>query len=214
MTSEQILQGVTISEPGVVEFAGGKFIFSVTGKEVEIKPFAMAIYPVTNREYEKFDFSHRDKHSDLDDQPVTNVSWADAVRYCLWLNEKTGKIYRLPTEVEWEFAASGGGQRQYPWGNENPSPKLANYNESKIDKTMPVGSYPLGKTPEGLFDMAGNIWEWCDDWYNEDKKESGRVVRGGSFYYYQYSLRCAARDRYNWVNNDCGFRVVRGPFSD
>jgi len=201
-----------------VDFKGGTFQLGKTGKTVKVKPFAMSIYPVTNREYEEFDPSHRekrDKYSDQDDQPVVRVSWEDAVRYCQWLSEKTGEQYRLPTEAEWEFAASGGGQRQYPWGNEEPGPKRANYSESKIGKTTPVGSYPLGMTPEGLFDMAGNVWEWCDDWYDEDKENSGRVVRGGSFYLNDLILRCAARsgiDPLLW-NLNCGFRVVRGPSS-
>ncbi len=204
-----------IEKPKIVEFQSGKFIFSVTDKEVDVKPFGMAAYLVTNLEYERFDPKHskkRDKYSNQDNQPVVRVSWEDAVRYYQWLSEQTGEHYRLPAEAEWEFAACGGGQRQYPWGNEEPSPRRANYYGSRIDKTTPVGSYPLGMTPEGLFDMAGNVWEWCDDLYN---KECGRVVRGGSFFYNENDLRCAARDWYGphgW-NYGCGFRVVRGPFS-
>ena len=186
----------------LIEFQGGKFIFSVTGKEVEVKPFAMAIYLVTNREYEEFDLSHREKrdhYSDQDDQPVIYVSYEDAVRYCRWLKEKTGEDYRLPTEVEWEFAAGGGGKRKYPWGDEEPDPKRANYWESMVGKTTPVNSYPLGMTPEGLFDMAGNVWEWCDDWHN--KEQCCRVVRGGAFYFYRSLLRCAARFDLSWGND-------------
>ena len=200
-----------------VSFQGGTFQLSETGKTVEVNPFAMSIYPVTNREYEEFDPSHRekrDKYSDQDDQPVVYVSWEDANSYCQWLSKETGRNFRLPTEAEWEFAASGGGQRKYPWGNEGPSPKLANYFASEIGKTTPVGSYPLGKTPEGLFDMAGNVWEWCDDWYDEDKKEPGRVVRGGSFGNNQNDLRCAARLRLNSPDDRAvhwGFRVVCCP---
>jgi len=182
--------------PKLIEFQGG--IFFVTGKKTEIKPFAISAYSVTNQEYEKFDFSHREKrnlYSDQDKQPVVNVSWDEANNYCQWLSEKTGEQYRLPTEAEWEFAASGGGQRQYPWGNEEPTPERANYAESKIGKTTPVGSYPPGMTPEGLFDMAGNVWEWCENWY--DGNEIGRVVRGGSFYFNQNDLRCAVRSRRN-----------------
>jgi len=200
-----------------VSFQGGTFQFSKTGKAVEVRPFAMSIYPVTNQEYEEFDPSHRvkrDQYSDQDDQPVVHVSWKEANSYCQWLSKETGKNYRLPTEAEWEFAASGGSQRQYPWGNEEPTPERANYKESKIGKTTPVGSYPLGMTPEGLFDMAGNVWEWCDDWYDdEDKKGFGRVVRGGSFILNQYNLRCAARGRLNldYRNFVIGFRLVCGP---
>ena len=201
-----------IEQPKIIEFPGGEFIFSVTNKKTVVGPFAMAIYAVTNREYNQFDPSHPgNEYSDQDNQPVVRVSYEDAVRYCRWLSEKTGEPYRLPTEAEWEYAASGGGQRKYPWGNEDPTPDHANY-AMNIDKTTPVGSYPLGRTPEGLFDIAGNVWEWCDDWYDEDKKECGRVVRGGSFYINLYNLRCAARNFY-WHFNLAGFRVVRGPSS-
>jgi len=119
------------------------------------------------------------------------------------LSKKTGKNYRLPTEAEWEFAASGGGKREYPWGNEKPTPERANYNASKIGKTTPVGSYPLGMTPEGLFDMAGNVWEWCADWYDKDKNR--RVVRGGSWGGLGDLLSCSNRFRYN--PDDRGFSV-------
>ncbi|MEW5804728.1 MAG: SUMF1/EgtB/PvdO family nonheme iron enzyme [bacterium] len=200
-----------------VPFKGGVFQLGGTGKTVEVKPFALSKYQVTNSEYEEFDSSHREKrnkYSDQDDQPVVNVSWEDAERYCQWLSKKTGENYRLPMEAEWEFAASGGGKRHYPWGNEEPSPKYANYQKLNIGKTTPVGSYPLGMTPEGLFDMAGNVWEWCADWY--DEKQKYHVVRGGSFLDdYLHNLRCAAR---NWGvplvrDDDTGFRVVRGTWS-
>lgn len=200
-----------------INFNGGTFRLGETGKTVEVNPFAMSIYPVTNKEYEEFDPSHREKrnhYSNQDDQPVICVSWHDAVNYCRWLSEKIGEYYRLPTEAEWEFAASGGGQRKYPWGNEEPSPERANYYvnyESYICKTTPVDSYLMGKTPEGVFDMAGNVWEWCDDWYDEDKL--GRVARGGSFLNDPNDLRCAVRskavpdNRYDFT----GFRLVCGP---
>ena len=200
-----------MSEDNFVRFEGGVFQLVETGEEVAVEPFEMCIYPVTNKEYEKYDPGHtRYEYSAQDDQPVVNVSWEDAVKYCQWLSEKTGQTYRLPTEAEWEYAASGGGKRMYPWGDEEPTPQRANYDASNIGKTTPVGSYPLGKTPEGLFNMAGNVWEWCADWY--DSEESGRVVRGGSFYDYPYDLRCALRYRYYPRNRVSliGFRVVRG----
>ena len=196
-----------------ISFKGGAIYFDKSKKNIDIKPFEMSIYPVTNREYEEFDPLHhtkRNQYSDQDDQPVVNVSWEDAVRYCQWLSDKTGQKYRLPNEREWEFAASGGGQRQYPWGNEAPNTKRANYSDSKIGATTLVGSYPLGMTPEGVLDMAGNVWEWCKDWY--DKEEKFRVVRGGSFSDFQDGLRCANRGRGipECSGNFIGFRVVRG----
>ena len=183
-----------------------------TGKKVQVKPFEMSIYSVTNREFEAFDPSHREKrteYSERDDQPVVNISWEEANQYCEWLSEKMGGNYRLPNEAEWEFAASGGSQRMYPWGNEKPNNDRANYIDSKIMKTKPVRSYLFGMTPEGLYNLAGNVWEWCDDWY--DKKKNSRVIRGGSFYDLQDYLRCVVRlgsaqsERVHYI----GFRVVR-----
>ena len=195
-----------------ISFKAGFVRLEGIGKEVKISPFEISLFLVTNKQYEEFDPSHRekrDKFSNQDDQPVVYVSWKEANDYCRWLGEKTGENYRLPTEAEWEFAASGGGNRKYPWGNEEPTPERANYSESKIGKTTSVGSYPLGMTPEGLFDMAGNVWEWCADWWYE--KKYSRVIRGGAFVDYPDVLCCANRSGVNPLVRlvYVGFRVVR-----
>ncbi|MDQ1352083.1 MAG: hypothetical protein QG657_2389, partial [Acidobacteriota bacterium] len=157
-----------------------------------------------------------DKEFNGDDQPVVGVSSYAARAYCLWQSCLQGQktVYRLPTEVEWEWAAAGrepdGSLREYPWAKDKgePTPELANYGEN-IDATTPVGRYPQGATPEGLMDMAGNAWEWMDNWTTEDKYY--RVLRGGSWAYQSDYLRCAARNgdfpRSYW--DPYGFRVVR-----
>lgn len=195
-----------------VPINGGIFQMGVTGKIYEIHPFEMSAFPITNSEYEAFSPSHshlRDTYSSEDDQPVVHVSWDDALRYCQWLSKKTGQFHRLPKESEWEFAASGGGFRLYPWGNEVPNPELANFEGSEINKTTYVGAYPKGMTPEGLFDLAGNVWEWCDDWFNS--KKVGKVVRGGAFFNDEDYLLCSFRARSLplYRSNSLGFRIVR-----
>jgi formylglycine-generating enzyme required for sulfatase activity/energy-coupling factor transporter ATP-binding protein EcfA2 len=150
------------------------------------------------------------KKFNKDDQPVAGVSWYGASAYCLWLSLLEGNaLYRLPTEKEWEYAAGGRESRTYPWGEEEPSPNRANYNGNE-GTTTPVGRYPDGGTPEGLYDMAGNVWEWTEDFY--DKDEHVRAIRGGAYYSDKAdALRCSSRyDGVPWDDDGfVGFRVIR-----
>jgi formylglycine-generating enzyme required for sulfatase activity len=156
-----------------------------------------------------------------ENRPVINVSWTEAVAYCEWLSQKIGLQFNLPTEAQWEKAARGSDQRKYPWGSREPDKDLANFS-GNVGKTTPVGSYPTGASPYGLLDMAGNVWEWCSDWYeagyyknsplkNPAGPDSGsdRVVRGGSWDYYARDLRCAYRIDFGPSNRDfsLGFRL-------
>jgi formylglycine-generating enzyme required for sulfatase activity len=158
-------------------------------------------------------------------QPVVGVSWYEAEAYCKWLTERLeeerpawweeGREVRLPTEAEWEYAARGEAGRMYPWGDEDPEPSRANYDETGLGATSPVGVFPSGGTPESLQDMAGNVWEWCLDVWNEkayrkDHKvdpyvttgdKTARAVRGGCWCFRALYLPCAFRD---W--NGAGFR--------
>ncbi|NHQ60999.1 SUMF1/EgtB/PvdO family nonheme iron enzyme [Chlorobium sp. BLA1] len=153
-----------------------------------------------------------------DDQPVVGVNWYAAKAYCLWLSllEGTADAYRLPNEVEWQWAAGGRqGKRErvvrdYPWpeAKGEPNPKLANYGQN-VGATTPVGSYPEGATPEGLYDMVGNVWEWTDSIH--EKYAPARSLRGGSWGAEPEDLRCSVRgdfDPGDW-GVDIGFRVVR-----
>ena len=208
---------------------------------VELSEYSIGKYPVTNVEYQAFvkdtgqpspeNWDGVNYPQEKGDHPVVNVSWDDAVAYCKWLSEKTGKSYRLPTEAEWEKAARGTDGRIYPWGNDWDQTRL-NSAEGGPGDTTPVGQYsPVGgDSPYGASDMAGNVWEWCADWFNGNeykgrenaivkdpqgpKEGSRRVLRGGSFVYSHWLARCADRYRHNPSNwfGGIGFRVVASPF--
>ncbi len=158
-----------------------------------------------------------------DDHPVVQVTWDDAVAFCDWLSEATGRIFRLPSEAEWEKAARGIQARIYPWGDELPKEYLCN-SGNRIKTTTPVGSYPKGATPDfRILDMAGNVWEWVADWYEDGyyvkspkQNPTGpttgeeRVLRGGCWINDDSWVRGATRisSHQNSAGNVYGFRCV------
>jgi len=150
-----------------VHLPGGRFLMGGDHAKpvhrVRLSRFWIGQFEVTNAQFEQFRKRPRPPESLADDQPVTRVSWNDAVAFCHWLSKKEDKKYRLPTEAEWEYAARGGLiQKPYPWGDDSPDGRAA----LAMSAMMPVGSYaPNGY---GLYDMAGNVAEYVSDWYDEN----------------------------------------------
>jgi len=141
--------------------------------------------------------------------PVVGVSLHEAKAFCKWLTEtmNDGNTYDLPREKQWEAAARGKEGREYPWGNETGDlEERMNYRNIGLDTTSPVGVFPKGNTPDGISDMAGNVWEWC-----EDEWGSGRVVRGGSWLGVAWACSAASRDGYlpGYRGVALGFRLLR-----
>ena len=201
--------------------------------EVSVGKFAMGKYEVTFAEYDKFaEATDRSKPDDIyglwwrwwgyDNHPVINVSWNDATAYAEWLSEETGKQYRLPTEVEWEYAARAGTTTKYWWGNDigkNKANCSKDYCGDSFKHTSPVGSFAANQF--GLYDTSGNVWEWTCSGYTDkytgkekdciaNNSNKNRVLRGGSLKDDPWYLRAANRywgtpdDR----NEEYGFRVV------
>ncbi len=159
--------------------------------------------------------------------PVEQVSWDDIQQFISKLNAKTGKKYRLPSEAEWEYAARGGKKSKgYKYAGSNEIEAVAWYDENSEDKTHPVGQ----KSPNelGIYDMTGNVWEWCSDRYEESYYSSSpgnkpqgpasgryRVFRGGSWKFLPEYCRVSDRISYypDFRYNDLGFRLVLVPSS-
>lgn len=228
----------------------GLFTAEIPKHTVALAPFYIDSTPVINREFQTFLDEqpewHRGKipthlHNGdylrhweddhfplaLSEHPVVDVCWYAAMAYAQW----AGK--RLPTEAEWEYAARGGlSGTDFPWGNAIPEPSRANYAASEIGSTTPVGHYPANNY--GLFDLAGNVWEFCLDawqeefyavspeqnplaggnWFTDDsylQVTTRRVIRGGSWGGAPVNLRVAYRDSHppTGAGNHVGFRCVR-----
>ena len=204
-------------------------------------PFHIGIHQVTNAQYEEFDPSHHEQRGKIgfskdDDEAVVFVDWHDATRFCQWLSEKEGLPYRLPTEAEWEYACRAGTTTHYHIGDTLPDEFHKNVCESWYPDegrgrgTEEIVPLYVGKTTPnawGIYDMHGNVEEWCQDWYgpydalpqtDPSGRESGlyRVTRGGSHSTLLCYLRSANRigalpeDKHWYI----GFRVVCGEMSE
>lgn len=191
-------------------------------KQVHLNAYYMDKYEVTNEEYMKFRKAVPGRNSKYSEEPkfnkynhpVVGVSWQDAMDYCRWAKG------RLPTEAEWEKAARGADARYYPWGNE-PDPGLGNVRGMEDDNryTAPVGDYEDSKSPFGIHDLAGNVWEWTADWYKPYKGNNHpsdmygellKVIKGGSWQSNMDLARSAIRGKAipDQPQNYIGFRCV------
>lgn len=193
--------------------------------------FYIARYPVTHAQFQAFidaggyqnETWWQGLHERIDapvapewnepNAPRETVSWFEAIAFCRWLSAQLGFAVTLPSEQQWERAACGSQGLQYPWGNEFQQ-DLAN-GDWTIRRTSTPGIYPHAASPEGVMDMAGNVWEWCLNEYSAPENcqlfgNNARVVRGGSWYFYPGVARSSARYFYHPVNRNggIGFRVL------
>lgn len=221
---------------GVFEMGSNEFPDEMPVHKVTVKTFELARSETTNAQFQACVAAGACEMPDLDclgpafrglEQPVVCVTWAQARAFAAWAGG------RLPSEAEWEYAARGaGGKRRYAWGDETPTCRLAVFGESADalgcgrDATWPVCSKPRGNTKQGLCDMAGNVWEWTEDWYHDSyagapadgsawvmkSTSSYRADRGGQWDGNDQNLRAAKRDSENpdiRSERGTGFRVAR-----
>lgn len=199
--------------------------------QLEIQPFAMARFPVTNAEFYQFlqetqapflpsSWQLGAYPAHLANHPVWTIAPEAADAYAAWLAKRTGRQFRLPTEAEWEYAASNGDEREFPWGAKF-MPEYANTVEAGPLCTTPVGMYPAGRSASGIDDLAGNIEEYVADMYHaypggehiaDDllvTQGDYRVARGGSFTRFGDLARCQRRHGwYHSVIYAMGFRLA------
>ncbi|MGL5061234.1 MAG: SUMF1/EgtB/PvdO family nonheme iron enzyme [Microcoleus sp.] len=235
---EDIGNGITLD---MVAIPGGSFVMGSPDTEAErdsdegpqrtvkISPFFMGRYEITQEQYQAVMGNNPSAFKGAK-RPVEKVSWDEAVEFCRKLSKKTGHAYRLPSEAEWEYACRAGTTTPFYFG-ETIAPDLVNYDGNNPYGSTPKGIYRqqttnVGSFPPnafGLYDMHGNVWEWCTDkWHNnyngsptdgsswETGKSEYRVHRGGSWYYNAANCRSADRDGYSVGvrDRDVGFRVA------
>jgi len=223
-------------EPEWVTIPAGEFTMGDGNEQhrVWLDSYSIARVPITNAQYQMFvqatehgppkHWNGKRAPRGKEAHPVVNVTWHNALAYCRWLGEVTGKDITLSSEAEWEKAARGDTDaRDYPWDGPFDATRC-NTHESGFGDTTPVGIFTNGASPFGCLDMAGNVWAWTRSTYqpypyhSEDGRESinnvsdsgERVLRGGSFGYHLDLARCAYRSRSLPVNGSdlIGFRVV------
>jgi formylglycine-generating enzyme required for sulfatase activity len=192
----------------------GEFLYGEDNRRLSLEAFYMDKYEVTNSLYAVFlqktgrqppSYWNHVQLSSVGNMPVIYVDWTEADAYCRYYGK------RLPTEQEWEKAARGTDGRVYPWGN-NRSSSYANYGKDDSGQyalTMPVGSYEAGKSPYGVYDLAGNVAEWT--FSEHEGRYSIKVVRGGSWNTPSQNVRSTFRAEFGRLaqNSALGFRCVQ-----
>jgi formylglycine-generating enzyme required for sulfatase activity len=237
--TEDLGNGVKLE---MIAIPGGTFLMGSPASEAErqdhespqhqvtVPSFFMGKYPLTQAQYQAI-IGKNPSYFKGNNRPVETVSWDDAVLFCQKLSQRTGKSYRLPSEAEWEYACRAGTKTPFSFGD-NITTDLVNYNGNYPYKSAPKGKYreqttDVGTFPPnsfGLYDMHGNVWEWCeDDWHenyinaptdgsawNSRSGSNTKMLRGGSWHTNAGYCRAANRGRYSRVNrlNNFGFRVV------
>jgi formylglycine-generating enzyme required for sulfatase activity len=220
--------GITIFEPEMIFVEGGTFQMGNNSSDsdaiplhsVQLSSFSMGKYEVTQAQWKAVMGSNPSYFLGCDQCPVENVSWNDVQEFIIKLNHLTGKSFRLPTETEWEYAARGGRQSNgYTWSGSNEYREVAWIKDNSNDQTHAVG---IKKSNElGIYDMSGNVWEWCADWYgfynryvqtNPKGPSSGdyRIFRGSGWNVSDSicSLSYRGRDYPKLRSHKIGFRLV------
>jgi formylglycine-generating enzyme required for sulfatase activity len=197
--------------------------------QVTVKSFFIAKYPLTQAQYQSI-MGYNPSHFKGDNRPVEKVSWDDAVKFCQRLSQNTGKNYKLPSEAQWEYACRAGTMTPFYFG-QSITPNLVNYDGNYSyaaaqkgeyrQQTIDVGTFPPNAF--GLYDMHGNVWEWCeDDWKDNyinaptngkaliNPVGESKVIRGGAWLYFAGCCRCSMRnqDLHNARHHYYGFRVL------
>ncbi len=244
MKPEKIQPTITVSLPSgqVIDFIlveggeyfmgddNGRYDWEKPAHRVKVSSFYIGQYPLTQSLWQVITGENPSEFKG-ENRPVDNVSWNDVQDFIIKLNEQTGQQFRLPTEAEWEYAARGGKYSQgYTYSGSDQLKQVGWYEENSNGETHEVGLMLANEL--GVYDMSGNVWEWCADWFGEKYYEkcridgvvenphgpgsSGdRVIRGGSYFYSR--MYCRATDRY-WDRpgdrrNSFGFRLVLLPQS-
>lgn len=203
MDQAQRFYGEMCQIPIMIKVEGGTFEMG-SNYTVILSTFEIGKYPITQAQWETVMGKNPSNFREEPHAPVEKVSWKDVQIFIQKLNKLTGQVYRLPTEAEWEFAARGGAESKgYEYAGSNNLGEVGWYNKNSKSQTHPVGK----KLPNelGLYDMSGNVWEWCQDWYGDYPSEAqtdpqgpesgdGRVIRGGSWDGVASDCRVASRN--------------------